>query len=348
MAEVLSQSQIDLLLNSIGDSSEFDETMEKDGEKEKTYKKYDFYSPKKFTKDRLKIIKSVYDNYARIASSQINSLFRVSSEVEVVTVEEQRYYEFGNALSESDILTLVEVSLPDKSKNPPILVHASAPIVVNMMDRMLGSVGNSNIVEDGYTYTDIEILLYEKIIKYLTEIMSDAWSSYIKLEFNFNRIQKNPSMFQDIGVDETIVIIVLDVNLSEVSGKISICIPGSLLLSIYTIMDRRKHISLEEGAENRRNKDDILNNIKNSALDITAQLGKVQLNLEDIYKLHVGDVINLNKPKEEELLLSVAGKPWFTGQLGVHNRKVAIKIKDRIEEDEKEGIKENAKNIISR
>ena len=34
-------------------------------------------------------------------TSQINGLFQVASEVEVVGVEEQRYYEFGNALNET-------------------------------------------------------------------------------------------------------------------------------------------------------------------------------------------------------------------------------------------------------
>ncbi|MDD3140958.1 MAG: FliM/FliN family flagellar motor switch protein [Lachnospiraceae bacterium] len=334
MAEVLSQSQIDALLSSIGENKEINKVSEAENQGKKQYKKYDFYSPKKFTKDRLRILKSVYDNYSRIASSQINSLFRVSSEVEVVTVEEQRYYEFGNALSESDILTLIDVIMPDNSKNPPILMHASAPVIVNMMDRMLGSVGDAIVVEDTYTYTDIEIVLYEKIVKYLIAAMKDAWGTYIKLGFKFNRLQKNPSMFQDIGVDETIVIIVLHVNMKDVSGKINICVPGNLLVSIFTNMDRRKHISLDEGTENKKTHEDIMHNLKNSVMNVTAQLGAVQLNLEDIYKLHVGDVINLNKPKDAEVLVSVDGQPWFKGQLGVHNRNVAVKLEDRIQDDD--------------
>ena len=80
---------------------------------EEKYRKYDFYSPKKYTKDKLKMLQSIYDNYSRIATSQINGLFHVASEVEVVGVEEQRYYEFGNALNETDIMTLAKVELQD-------------------------------------------------------------------------------------------------------------------------------------------------------------------------------------------------------------------------------------------
>lgn len=49
MAEVLSQSQIDALLSSM-QSGEDVETKASDTPEE-NYRKYDFYSPKKFTKD---------------------------------------------------------------------------------------------------------------------------------------------------------------------------------------------------------------------------------------------------------------------------------------------------------
>ena len=70
MADVLSQSQIDMLLNSMrGGDAEADK---KEVKEEKKYKSYDFYSPKKFTKDKLKILKGIYDNYCRIIVSQLN------------------------------------------------------------------------------------------------------------------------------------------------------------------------------------------------------------------------------------------------------------------------------------
>ena len=107
MADVLSQSQIDALLNSMQNGDTESSAPEKPKQIEKEHKKYDFYSPKKYTKDKLKMLRSIYDNYSRVASSQLNGLFRVASEVEVVDVEEQRYYEFSNALNETDVITLV-------------------------------------------------------------------------------------------------------------------------------------------------------------------------------------------------------------------------------------------------
>lgn len=335
MAEVLSQSQIDMLLASLqgGDGDEpIEETGKKDEEKE--YRKYDFYSPKKFTKDRLKLLKSIFDNYARIATSQINSIFRTASEIEVMAVEEQRYYEFSNALSDNDVMTLVQVQVPEHTKNPPLLVHATQLLMLSLIDRMMGGEGNDEAIDAGYTYTSIELALYKGVIKYIVKILDDAWAGHIDLKFDFQRLEETPSMFQEIGLDETIVIIVLDVTMRDVQGKINICMPGSLLTNIFEVLDKRKHDAMGDEYGGQNIKDEIFDNIRNSPLDVAASLGTARVSLEDIYNLQIGDVIDLAKPKDTPVTLYVEGQPWFSGQMGVHKRNVAVKIEDMIKDEE--------------
>lgn len=71
--------------------------------------------------------------------------------------------------------------------------------------------------------------------------------------------------------------------------------------------------------------------IKDSRIDVMAQLGVANLNLDDVYNLHVGDVIDLNKPQDSPVSLHIEGQPWFTGQLGVHNKNIAVKIEERVD-----------------
>ena len=100
MAEVLSQSQIDALLNAAR-SGEMDLVASAEKTTEKKYRKYDFYSPRKFTKDRMKMISGIFENYTRVINSRINGLLHTTCEISVESVEEQRYYEFSNALTEA-------------------------------------------------------------------------------------------------------------------------------------------------------------------------------------------------------------------------------------------------------
>ena len=74
MADVLSQAQIDALLNSVR-SGEKD--LEKSpAEQEKKYAKYDFASPRKFTKDRIKMLNGIFENYSRVIGSRLNARLR--------------------------------------------------------------------------------------------------------------------------------------------------------------------------------------------------------------------------------------------------------------------------------
>lgn len=338
MSEVLSQSQIDALLNSMLGGEDEDSPAvpeQKEDKKEVQYKKYDFNSPRKFTKERLKFLRNIFENYCRIAASQMNSLFRLTSDMEVVDVEEQRYYEFNNALTDSDVVTLLRVMLPEQAKNLPILMHISPTLMVNMIDRMMGGAGEDSSIDSGYEYTAIEQVLYQKVISYFIGAMKDAWSAYIRMDTELDRVEQDPSMFRDIGQDETVVIVVMNVEMGHLTGNINVCIPGNLLTDIFNIIDRRKNISLDEEKKDENIKESIMDSIRGSALRVDAQLGIVEISLEDLYNLHVGDVIDLNKPKDSEVSLYVEDQPWFTGRLGVYKKNMAVKIENRIAEDEK-------------
>ena len=340
MSDVLSQSQIDMLLNSMKEGNSGAAKQEE--KKEKEYKKYDFYIPKKFTRERLKILKGIHDNYCRIIVSQLNGILRMNCEIDVISVEEQRYHEFGNSLGENDVMVLLYMKLPDESKNPPIVFHISQLLVTNMIDRMLGGEGDAEELPVEYTYTDIELALYERLLGYFSGAIKDSWKNYINLSVESRRLEQSPSMFQEIGMDETIAIIMLEMKIPNASGYISVCIPGNLLTNIFSIMDKRRNVenAYDNGIANGR--DIIMEKLRNSALDMRVQLGTARLSFRDVYGLKVDDVIDLNKSKNSDVKVYVAGQPWFDAKLGVHKNSVAVKLDERIEKEEIEPSQETA------
>lgn len=325
MGDILSQSQIDALMNSL--KSDDDEINSIDSNKDKLVKKYDFYSPKKFTKDRLKLLDSVFDGYGRIISSHLTSILRLATDIELVNIEEQRYFEFNNALTENDILSLTYAKLDNKVyKSDPILVQITNQTLFCMIDRMLG--GEGDAFEDNFNgYTDIELALYENIIKHIIPHMSDSWKNYLKVNFEYQKYEVNPRLIQNISMDEIVVIIVFDIKIKDINGKINVCIPGNLLTNIFMIIEneisnnnKRKDNSVNSSAE------DILKSIKKTALEIKGSLGQAELMLKDIYDLKVGDVIKLDKPKDADIMLYIEEKPWFTAKLGVYKQYIAVRV----------------------
>lgn len=327
MSEVLSQSQIDELLASvIGGGNVESKVYKETGEK---YRKYDFYSPKKFTKDKLNIIKNTHENYCRLVSSRLNSLLRASTEVSLITVEEERYYEFSNALSDNDALTLINVDLQGKEGSGMIYMHITTPLMLSMIDRMLGGKGEEpHNISSLYAYTDIELLLYENIAKYLVRVMKDGWANYLDMDFEIEKVETSHGLMQEIGMDEIVVIVVIEVMINDVIGKVNICIPSTLLTNIFGILESKKSPSKNSvGCENKTSQE-IFEYIKDSNLEVKAKIGDATVMLQDIYDLKKGDIINMNRPQDSFVDIFVEDNIWFHGKLGMHNKNLAVRISE--------------------
>ncbi|MBR5510366.1 MAG: flagellar motor switch protein FliM [Lachnospiraceae bacterium] len=333
MADVLSQSQIDELLRSMQSSEPepdikpVEQVVDLESVK---YIKYDFYSPRKFTKDKMKILQSAFENYARILTSQVNGIFRVMTDITVLEVQERRYYEFVNSFHENDCMALIDTHIAGKGvNNIPSMMFVTPGLILTLINHMLG--GGDEVVktDTDYRYSDVELALYKRVVEYFTLAIKDGFSNYINVDFDIRRIEENPGMVQEVGLDETVVIILLNVDIAGLAiEKIKICMPGTVLESMFQIIDRRKHLA--RGFSYEDNKETILDNIRYTQLPVTGQLGTVMLDLSDLYRLQKGDVIDMSRPVGSNVTLFVGRQPWFTGEMGVYKKNMAVRIKNRI------------------
>ena len=325
MGEVLSQQQIDSLLNAIHDDKTVIEEMEKSSD-DKKVRVYNFRSPKKFTKDRIRLLDNVYDNYARAIGSYISTLLRYGCEIKVTQVEEERYAEFSNALNDNDVVSLLSVSSQeDPMLSGNILIQISKQVAFNIMDRSLGGTGEEYVNDKNFT--DIELSIYNSIIKHIAPKMDDVWHNHLELSVEFERSETNPSLVQVIGIDEVVIIIVLEIALRNSQGIINICIPTSILESLFKLFDKNKlGVNKRKDMKQISYQDEILDSIRTSELDVSAVLGKTTIQLMDLYDLQVGDVIQIDKNKEADVELYIGEKLWFEGSLGTIKNNLAVKI----------------------
>ena len=323
MAEVLSQSQIDALLAAAREGGSQSLSQQKE---EKKFQKYDFRSPRKYTKERLKMLNGVFDNYGRVLNTRINGLVHATSEVEVDTVDEQRYYEFSNALVDGEVVTLAYLNLNGEQEETPVIIVASPTIMVSMMDRLMG--GNGDVEDDlptDYSYTDLDLVLYQNLMHEFVGIMGGSWENYIQLDFEFGRIEGNPTLVQLIGMEETVVLVSIDVKFTNCSGRFDICLPDSVLSKIFAEIARGNTVRRRDVEDHS---DTIYSHIQTSDLEIVAELGRTRVSLRDVYELNVGDVIDMNMKKDSPVLLRIGGRKWFSGLLGAHEKHMAVKIQD--------------------
>ncbi|WP_312811754.1 flagellar motor switch protein FliM [Sedimentibacter sp.] len=322
MAEILSQSQIDELLNNL---SSGDVNLQELEANDKKIKEYDFRSPKKITKETIKLLKGIYENYCRMVTSRLTSMLRLMCDVTVEQVEESIFHEYNNALDDYVLMGLVDVKYPDNTvSDSQILMEVSKPLSFVIIDRLLGGTGEE--YEHDRDYTDIELFLLGNMLKQLVKHMGSNWESTLEIDMELAKIETNSRFIQSINYNDTVVIVVLNVSLNQSTGKITVCIPSSILDEILKKASNYSKSSKRSDQSREEQKAAIMSSIKSSNLTITGVLGKAQATLDDVLHMQVGDLIILDKDINKDIDIHVDGRKWFEGKWGTRKNKGVIKI----------------------
>lgn len=328
MADVLTQAQIDEMLKSVAMGNDPVVTTTE----EEKIKEYDFRAPKKFTKEQIKVLESIFENYARLLSSYLTGMLRLYSRVTLVNIEEQRYSEFNNALPDYVVMGMVDLGIKDDEvSETDVIIQLSNAVTFTMIDRLLG--GKGSYTDVNRDFTEIEITIMTDIMKSFAGLLKEPWLSHIDLEPRFIGIETNSRVVQTIGHEDTVIIVALEVEINETKSIVSVCIPAINLdeimgkfISRYTRNGRKVDANRE-----RERRDSILNGITSSELEVKAVLGEINLDLYEVLTLQVNDVIPLDRKISSNIIVKVGDRVWCDGKLGTYNNKKAIMIENFIE-----------------
>lgn len=324
----LSQAEIDALLNSL--TSGAPAAKEDEGPK---IRKYDFKSPKKFTKEQLRTLDGLYENFSRMLSSFLSGILRQFCEVTVLSIEEQRFFEYNNALPDSALIGKIDLKPADKHySDGMLLMDMSTSLGFYMIERLLGGIGtNFMLTRD---YTDIELAILDNVFTKILSRLQNAWCSYVDVVFSLTSIETNARLLQALGAEEIVVIVMLNVKIAGVTGTLNICIPAENLEELignFNIKYSRSSKRREVGDVATRRKF-LFNELLDTSLEVKAVLDESNLSLSDILQLQVDDVIPLNKNIQGDITVVVDGMPWYTGKMGETKTKKAVRLNELISE----------------
>ncbi|MGN0595949.1 MAG: flagellar motor switch protein FliM [Ruminiclostridium sp.] len=323
MAETLTQEQIDAMLSSALSGG----IISTSTEEEEEVKEYDFRAPKKFTKERIKILDSIFDNYARLLSSYLTGLLRLYCKVSLSSIEEQRYFEFNNALPDYVMMGMVDLGIHDDDiEECTTILQLSNSLTYTMIDRLLG--GKGEYKDADRDFTEIEVSIMDNIMNHMAGLLREPWETYVNLTPQLINIETNSRVISSVGYDDTMIIVALEVTISDTKSIVTVVMSA---LDLDEIMAKFVHKATRSSRRSDSNKEaerreSIMRALNTSVLDITAILSETQLDMSDVINLQVGDIIPLGKPINGNISLQVGGKTWFDGKLGTYNHKKAVKI----------------------
>ncbi len=319
--DILSQNEIDALLSAISAGEMSAEDMKKEDGTRKV-KVYDFKRALRFSKDQIRSLTRIHENFARLLTTYFSAQLRTYVQINVASVDQIPFEEFIRSIPNMTLINIFEVPPLDGN----ILMEVNPNIAYTMLDRLMGGVGASPGKVDNLTEIELKIMtsLFERSFDNLRE----AWAGIIDIDPFLTEIEVNPQFLQMISPNETVVVISFNIIIGESSGMINICIPHVVLepivpnLSVrYWMQTNKKEPTLEQSVILEKR-------LKNAPLSIIAELGHGQMTIDEFLYLQVGDVIKLDRKIDDPLIVKIGDIPKFTGQPGHLKSKMAVQIID--------------------
>lgn len=318
-SEVLSQNEIDALLSAIT-KGEMDADELKKEEDEKRVRIYDFKRALRFSKDQIRSLTRIHENFARLLTTYFSAQLRTYVQINVTSTDQLPYEEFIRSIPEMTILNVFEVPPLDGR----ILMEVNPKIAYSLLDRVLGGTGES--VNKVDTLTEIETKIMSNLFERAFENLREAWSTLADIDPVLSEFEVNPQFLQMVAPNETVVVISFSITIGEISGMINMCIPHVVLepiipkLSVHYWMQTSKKEC--EPAELQT----LENRVQKAELPIVAELGPTDISVLDFLNLTIGDVIELRHPIDQPLSVTVGEVPKFLGQAGRVNKRMAVQI----------------------
>lgn len=326
MAEVLSQSEIDALLSALSSGELEPEQLEQEEEKQKV-KIYDFRSPQKFSKEHLRTLELIHDNYGRIISTYLTGQVRANVKVNIETIQQITYEEFIHSIPNPTMLTIF--------KMPPLsgtlLFETNPEFVYQIVDVLLGGSGSrKNKIRE---FTDIDKNIMQKINEGLIDNLKLAWEDVLEVEPEIEGLETNPALNQTLAPNEPVALITFTVEMGENNTFLNICIP---YLSVEKVLDKlevqywfRGNTEEKEnmGSGKVRKRLDVVE------VDLVSLLGNASISVEDFLKLSLGDVIPLNTNVSDPIKIYIGEQPYYYAKPGIIDKNRGAEVLDIIDKD---------------
>ena len=325
MSEVLSQNEIDNLLQALS-SGELD-VDEMSADDEKQVKNYDFARPAKFSKEHLRTLEFIFEHYGRLLSTTLPSYLSKAVAVDVINSEAVTYSEFSNALSNPVLLGIVDFA-PLKGN---ILMELASNLAFAIVDRMLG--GQGKPLEKERDFSEIELLIVERVMNTCVNLLAEPWENVIEIEPRLERIETNSQFAQIISPSEMIAIVTLNIKIGEVEGLMNVCLPYLTLEDVMDKINTKYWFSTTQNAEDEGNSEQIEILIEKAPMPIKAVLGNSSIQVADFINLQIGDVIRLNTKVDDELDVFVGSIKKFKALPGAYSKNYAVRVTSIIREE---------------
>lgn len=325
MQEILTQNEIDSLLDALT-SGKIDVEEIKHTAVIPPSKPYDFRRPNKFSKEHLRSLEMLHQNFARLLTSFFSGYLRAAINVEVASVGQMIYEEFMRSIPSPTVLTIFECSPLEGAA----IMETNSQVIFPLIDLMFGGPGSAT--DKSRELTDIEMTVIKRLYSKVLEHLAAAWHDLYEIDPAVKSIESNPRMQQLYSPNEVVALVTFSVSIEEEPrGLMNLCMPYIVLEPAISKLSVRQQFLRQSGGP----KDNEIKWIKHwlgfSDVNMEVVLGETNVTVSDFLQLQKNDVLVLSKRLDQDMEMLVENEIKFGVQAGRINKNLAVQVVSLIE-----------------
>ncbi|MDE1942429.1 MAG: flagellar motor switch protein FliM [Betaproteobacteria bacterium] len=313
--EFLSQEEVDSLLRGVTGESE---EAEKPAGDEDSIRSYNLGKQERIVRGRMPTMEIINERFARLFRISLFNLMRRTADVSVGQLRVTKFSEFIRNLPVPTNINLIHAN---PLRGTALFVF-DPNLVFLVVDNMFGSDGRFHTRVEGREFTQTEHRIIQKLIAAVFEAYTKSWEAVYRLEFEFVRSEMNPQFANIATPNEVVILTTFDVEFGGLGGAFHVCMPYSMIEPIrellYSTM-QGDHLAVD-----KRWLQLLSRQIQSAEVELVAELGTMQLKVEQLLKLKAGDVVPLEMG--ETVVASVDKVPVMECRYGVFNNQYALRV----------------------
>ena len=321
MADILSQDEVDLLLNAVSDGDLTGQGAQVGGTETVQLTTYDFRRPERVSKEQLKGLQSLFEAFAREISIVFPPFLRTVVRVDLTSIDQLTYDEFILSVARPTSLSIIDMAPLEGTA----VLEMSPSMVFPIIDRVLG--GKGMTLPEPRELTEIENRIIQRIVMMILDSLKRSWEQLIEFHLSVVQQESDPLIVQIVAGSEMVVLVGYEIHIGDTVGTINFCIPLLVLTPILDQISQQKGYTRHPSPEAERLiRETISGIVRRGVVLLEAELGQARLTIDDIANLQVGDVIQLNTSPKELLPLKVGGVHRFDFRPGKQGERAAVQL----------------------
>lgn len=325
MDQVLSQNEVDALLNAVSDGRVEGPDTGKKGDASGIVH-YDLANQDRIIRGRMPTLDIIHDRFIRLFRISLSAALRKVANIGVNSSGPIKFGEFMNSLPLPSCLNILRI---EPLRGSAVMVIESK-LLYALVDSLFGGSDVPYTKIEGKDFTQIEIKVARRIVMSAVEDLEKAWAPVFPIKITYSRTEINPQFVAIVPPSDVVISTAFDIELEKISGSIKLVFPYSTLEPIKSKLSvgfQNEQLEVDHIWINR-----IKSQLMNTNVNLVCNMGNCWINLQDLMELNKGDILILDRDADKPLDILVEGIHKFKGVPGIIRGNKAIKVTEIIGE----------------